>query len=511
MSLAIDYSQMGTYTLQEAHKRSNVYVHPRNLPRRVEEDIETGAFQEIKNLSKWVFKIIVLPAILFERLSKIVMTYLVCPFQFFDSKENFYKDKQERIRDFTDNSVEFKSFVLEPEGVDGPKLDAIEIIPNAQKDIPTEEQKWIFFALPNGIIHQQRGLYLFLSTLSRITGVCIACTNYRGARKEPFHRPEKFDELVDDVDQLVQYKTDQGVRPNNCIMHGFSLGGNVAIHVAARHQQSGHEMHYLGENTFNRLHKAAHGYASGNAMVRFAERHVADYLRPDSKGTPTMKGRAYFAVKEIVAFLPHITMRIFFYITMFFEHMAYAELDGACKCIAEIGRTMLFDPLVLASSILALVFSPFADFTHAIRYFNEQLCDDFANHLIFLIARSRTFTTLSEQFILMEGWGTYGDKRWQEIKGEKFATAVKTDTVIEWEASLVNGILNRFGEDSEDAKHTYVHKDKKAGHTTLLLEDNPGLYFRFLERALKIKFPDAVHQITRDQIFALKESFSEME
>lgn len=500
MDLSINYKNLGTFTPLPKGDVAPPYPYHFDNPQNVEEDKEKGNYAGIKSLAKGFLKIIATPALYFERVSKIAMTYLICPYQFLSSEKDFYKDKTDKIKHFTDGQIQFNNYTLEPEGANGPQLDAIEFIPRSQQGLKPEEQKWIFFSLPNGATHQSYNAYLFLATLSRITGICFACTNYRGARKEPFHRPEIFKDLVNDVDTLVKHKFSQGVLPENSMMQGFSLGGSVALHVAARHQKKGHEMSYFGENTFNRLHKASAGYASGEAMVRFVERHLSDYIIPPKEGIDNFKGRALHAIREIAGFLPHIILRTVFYAALFFEHMYFAEITKAWSAICEMIKTMMIDPLILISSIAALIASPFADLTYAIRYLGSHLAEDFGDSLIFVIARSRMFTSISEKFIIAQGWKTEGVDEWKKLKGEKFATAVKTDTVIHWDASLVNGIMNEFGPESDDTARTYVHKNQKATHVSFVIEDNPGVYFSFLERAFKIKYPEQIFDLKPKQM-----------
>ncbi len=496
----IEWKAVGSFNFLEEDTLSPRYEHPLTHACSSSQKKENSTYDTTKVFFNYVFKAIILPILLFERLSKIVMTYLICPYQFFTSEKDFYKERISEIQDLTEQTIKFNSFVLQPEGKSGPQLDGIEIIPQHQKEISPEKQKWLIFSLPNGIIHQEKNIYLFFVAIARMTGLCIATTNYRGARKEPFHRPEKFKDLVKDADTLVKHVTDKGVQPKNCVLWGFSLGGIVAATVAAKHQKPGQEVHYLGENTLDRAEKTASGYASGKAMVKFAKYGIEDYLRPSDEGSKTIKERAYFAIKDIAVCVPHTIFRTIFFATMFFEHLYYAELSKACHSLAEIVKTFIFDPLVLISSIITLLVAPFFDFTHAIKYFNNQLCEEFGDHLVFLIARARYFAWISEKYIVSQGWGTTGAKAWGKIKGEKLASGVKQDSVISWDSSLIKGIYSEYGPNSAEATDTYIHKSKTSSHITPLIQENPQEFFSFLERALKIKFSETIHEITTAQI-----------
>ncbi len=132
------------------------------------------------------------------------LTHIVCPYQFFPCEKSYYDDHQEEIDELCNDQVELTPFVLQPEGESGPQLDAITIIPNHQKREAPENQKWIVFALPNIINHQNPIIHTFLINLARHTGLCIATTNYRGARKEPRHRPQNMENLANDFDYLVK-------------------------------------------------------------------------------------------------------------------------------------------------------------------------------------------------------------------------------------------------------------------------------------------------------------------
>ncbi len=484
------------FTWNETPSSSLHYFHPRN----VSEVKEPSPFiEKINELIRAILKILFAPIFLFERLSFFALIHMVCPYQLSPCDKDFYSDHQERIEELSQNEVEFYPFVLTPEGPEGPQLDAVTIIPNHQKAVPTEQQKWLILALPNFVSHQDKRIHTFLINFARYTGLCIGITNYRGARKEPRFRPQKFNDLVDDVDELTKYLCNYGVRPKNMVMQGLSLGGAVATSVAARHQKAGREMSIAAENTFDHIGSAVRGYATGSSMVTFAKKNIENYLIPEAEGHQSIKDRAYYALKEILFCLPHLVFRVIIFATLFFDHLFQGEFLQAFYAIGEICKTVLLDPLILISSIFVLFASPCADFSFILRYLNLKLCENFEDSLVFIIARSHLYSELAKRYIGWSNWETNIADEWAKIKGARLVSTVKQDNVIWWDASLGKAIEDRSDEIGNDEEF-YVHESEDSTHKTPLLQENADRYFSFLERALEIKFPPHAKQLSPEVV-----------
>lgn len=111
-------------------------------------------------------------------------------------------------------------------------LDCFCIIHPRQLDFPPEEQKWILFLNGNAVPYEQN--LPNLAKLSEDLGINILTGNYRGVGcSEGF--PTSTKDLVHDAEAMVQYLLDKGILTSNILVHGWSLGGAVALKIASHH------------------------------------------------------------------------------------------------------------------------------------------------------------------------------------------------------------------------------------------------------------------------------------
>ncbi len=492
--------QFAHFTRNDPSIPKKHYFHPRNISEVKE---PSSCTDQVNSFAKFLFKILIAPVFLFERLSHFALIHLVCPFQFFPCSKDYYENltNKKRIEKLCNGEVTLNSCVLQPEGDSGPQLDAITIISNQQRGLDDREQKWIVVALPNFANHQDERIHTFLINYARYTGLCIAVTNYRGARKEPRHRPDQFNDLVNDVDELTKRLCNGGVHPKNIVIQGVSLGGAVASYVAARHQEKEHEMSVISENTFDHIGDAVRGYSSGSAMVHFAKEKIEPYLVPEANTTHSLKSRVYYALKELFFCIPHLIFRVIVFTTLFFDHLFQGNFAEAFRAVAEICKTVLLDPVIFVSSLFVLLSSPFADYTQILRYLNLKLCEKFEDSLVFTIFKSRLYSQLAKRYIEWAKWNTNVADAWLSIKGAKFSSTVREDNVILWEASLGKGLEERSGEWGNNGE-VFVNESTDATHRTFLMQSRPEKYFTFLEKALKINFPQCARELSSKTVEA---------
>ncbi len=420
-----------------------------------------------------------------KKVSQWLVNLAICPFIGGGGNPDFYKDKIEEINDFY--GVSINPITL---GKDGVELDALTIVPNVQKDLPPERQKWLIFALPNSVTHNNSAseLYLFLNRLACLTGLCVGVTNYRGSRPNTSYLTSvSYEDLVDDVDALVEHLTMvEGIRPGNIIMHGLSLGGIVGIEVAARHQKPGEEMHYLGENTLNQFEQVA-GEFLLSELVENILRFLMSYKEHNELYYPPLR-RALISVGEMIHLLPYLALRVTLFVFFFFEALCLTEWRRAGEALFEIGKSFVLSPLVLINSVAQLAMFPCLDLIANFKKIDTLFADKFGETLPGRLIQSRTASVFVKFLIRFSEWKADGEKAWNKIHGEKLVSQVETDDIIPFAASLFHAV----NPESETDPQTYLQRSLSSHHCTFLVEENPRQFFEFIERALQVEYDETL-------------------
>lgn len=152
-----------------------------------------------------------------------------------------------RIAHLANSFTAQRSSRITIETADHVKLDTMMISHPDQENKDISERKYIIFF--NGNDGTYEGGLSSLMKISDETGANVYCGNYRGVGySEGF--PTGYQDLVMDGEAMVQFLLKQGVRPENILIHGWSLGAGVGAHVAALHQDKGHEIHFCGDRSF---------------------------------------------------------------------------------------------------------------------------------------------------------------------------------------------------------------------------------------------------------------------
>lgn len=192
---------------------------------------------KVKRVVLWILSILIVPIAL-ARLTAMGFRYLVSriilpassPFFMNFSKRDLAQLSREREKLLADPANHAEQVTVET--ADGVKLDTVAIEHPDQKNLPAYEQKWILKFDGNGSYyeaHLKNALQL-----SRETGASFYTGNYRGVIRSE-GRAKRAQDLILDGEAMLQYLLQKGVRPENILIHGHSLGGGVGTAVAARH------------------------------------------------------------------------------------------------------------------------------------------------------------------------------------------------------------------------------------------------------------------------------------
>lgn len=184
---------------------------------------------KVKRVVLWILSVLIVPVALVRLIAMGVRSLsnrLVLPATF---SKDVYMDRFRE--DFLSNSKNHAEQVT-VETADGVKLDTVTIKHPDQKDLPAHEQKWILKFGGNGEIYES-GLLNTLG-LSKDTGANYFIGNFRGVMRSE-GRAKRAQDLILDGEAMLQYLFQKGVRPENILIHGHSLGGGVGTAVAARH------------------------------------------------------------------------------------------------------------------------------------------------------------------------------------------------------------------------------------------------------------------------------------
>jgi hypothetical protein len=133
-------------------------------------------------------------------------------------------------------------------------LDTVSITPIVVKDTPIHERRFIIKFKGN------KGLYE--NSLEEYTENAVAyeatvvCSNYRGVARSQ-KAPVEFQDLVIDGIAQVQRLLDDGVRPENILLDGESLGAGVATVVAWHFHQKKMPVYLWNSRSFSSLAQVA--------------------------------------------------------------------------------------------------------------------------------------------------------------------------------------------------------------------------------------------------------------
>jgi esterase/lipase len=92
------------------------------------------------------------------------------------------------------------------------------------------DQKWIVYFHQNAASWEDKKNTL--DELARNTGANVLSCNYRGVGKSTGF-PKDESDLLNDGKATIEYLLKQGIKPENIVVYGASLGGAIATHVAA--------------------------------------------------------------------------------------------------------------------------------------------------------------------------------------------------------------------------------------------------------------------------------------
>ena len=113
-----------------------------------------------------------------------------------------------------------------------------------------EDQKWIIYLHKNASSWEKE--HHFLAKLAKDVGANVLSCNYRGVGLSTGF-PTGDQDLIADGDAMVQHLLNQGVKPENILLYGTSLGGAVATQVSARHAESGEKIALCNDRSFSSL------------------------------------------------------------------------------------------------------------------------------------------------------------------------------------------------------------------------------------------------------------------
>lgn len=126
-------------------------------------------------------------------------------------------------------------------------LDRVALSSNSK---PMSERKIIVYFLPNYELWQNM-IDLFDGIRTQL-GADIICSNYRGSGKSTGF-PNGDEMLINDGLLQVQQLLDQGAKPENIALFGYSLGGGVATAVAASLEDHKISVNLINERSFRSL------------------------------------------------------------------------------------------------------------------------------------------------------------------------------------------------------------------------------------------------------------------
>lgn len=207
------------------------------------------ALRKILFIVSSVLTVGLVPAVAYG-LSKLVPKLVLPALLASDQEKRVLEEKQIFL---SGNSQHCQEFDLQID--DGAIINGMTLFPSAKdkksfQDKQASTQKWIIRFNGNGEFYERN----LDGSILHANGVDanILVFNYRGVgeSKCPPKRPE---DLIADGEACVKYLLSKGVKEENILIHGLSLGGGVGSQVASLHEKIG----LINERSFGLLSKEA--------------------------------------------------------------------------------------------------------------------------------------------------------------------------------------------------------------------------------------------------------------
>lgn len=328
---------------------------------------------------------------------------------------------------------------------DGVTIDAAMLQCPQQKNVAPQDQKWILVAQPNAGIYQnhlQDDAYdpHDLIRLASDYAVNVLCFNYRGTGPMGGPWPSSFEDLVEDADAGIRYLLSLGVDPKNILAQGLSLGGAVLINAAAKHQEKGHEMPVLIQNTFSALQTVAVHHVKGF----LSDFHIDDPLY------------SIIAIKDLIGALPEFAAYVTYYFCSFIENLVTLHIQEAFFDAYTVVKTGFIEPLLVVIALVNLVcMIPILPWIYSLKdpprwlaapsialckasiYLNSCIATK-ETALALKLAKSTRLESFVKGFLSLTNWTSSEIEAYKKLRGAKLVTYAENDFVIPWEASLAN-------------------------------------------------------------------------
>lgn len=144
---------------------------------------------------------------------------------------------------------------------DGANLSTLEILHDAQKYKPIQQQMFVIFLLTNGAVYQAPGVYSEMIEVAEEQRCNVLSFNYREVLDpKPNKKVWSMADLIEDASAQVQRVLDQGVSPQNIILCGHSLGGGLACLAARDFHQQESKVKLFDKASFSNLTKVVIGF-----------------------------------------------------------------------------------------------------------------------------------------------------------------------------------------------------------------------------------------------------------
>lgn len=189
----------------------------------------------------------------------------------FDSYSDITEYMREKVRtslDFVEKeeSSEITRFIRAEEAqiqtVDGVKLFGVKVFHPAQREVRLKDQKWVIHLSGNFEIFQ-RGKEAFSDglTIAMRNGANFMHFNYRGTGGSE-GLPKSAQDLYFDVAAMVQSLLDQGVKPENIMVEGLSMGGALGTVVVSEYHKKGIGIKFMNNRSFSTVGSFIDYYAN---------------------------------------------------------------------------------------------------------------------------------------------------------------------------------------------------------------------------------------------------------
>lgn len=177
------------------------------------------------------------------------------------------KENQQRKRFFQESYVEkckeFDLHVNRTATINGMTLFLSEAEKKAFEQQQSAEQKWIVYFNGNGAFYEWA-----LEQSQQLAEDCQAnmlVFNYRGVG-ESRGQVTQPEDLIQDGEACIQYLLSKGVREENIVIYGHSLGGGVGTQVAKMHEKVG----LINDRSFGSLSAAIHTITKSRLLAYLA-------------------------------------------------------------------------------------------------------------------------------------------------------------------------------------------------------------------------------------------------